>query len=69
MFYLTTLNTFIYGYNYSLGHTVKDCRNNEVTHYRYFMGYLFQLEARDLLYAPSHTDMVFVTPVVEHWLK
>ena len=37
------------------------------------MGYSFQLTARVLLYAPSHTRIAhttaFVTPVMEHWLE
>ena len=38
-----------------------------------YMGYSFQLEATALLYAPTHREdtntMVFVTPVIEHWLE
>ena len=45
----------------------------EETRYHHYIGYTFRLAAREILYAPSHHRIVyitaFVTPVVEHWLE
>ena len=72
MFYLTTHSThFIYSYMASdiWLRTILIVRKE--TRCRH-IGYSFQLTARVLLYAPSHSriahTMAFVTPVVEHWL-
>ena len=47
---------------------------NEKTHCHYFVGYSFQLAARDLFYAPFHRQNstyygLFAIQVMEHWLK
>ena len=44
----------------------------EETCCHHYMGYSFQLTASDFLYAPFHSiayTMVFVIPVMEHWLE
>ena len=52
MFYLTTHSThFIYGYMVSNIHIER-----EETCCGHYMGYSFRLAARDLLYAPSHSQ-------------
>ena len=67
-----TLNTFhlvIWCWTYGKGPLSK----RGETHSHHYMGYLFWLAARDLLYVPladriTHTT-AFVTTVVEHWLE
>ena len=69
MFYLTTHSThFIYGYMASdiWLRTIMIVRKE--TRCRH-IGYSYRLTARVLLYAPSHRQDNFVTPVVEHWLE
>ena len=74
MFYLTTHSTHcIYGYMASdiWLRTILIVRKE--TRCRH-IGYSYWLTARVLLYAPSHRQdntyqVVFVTPVVEHWLE
>ena len=73
MFYLTTNSTHLYSRLYGVGHVLKDHSNSErgnplpPPH-----GLLFVLEARVILYAPSHRiahTTTFVIPVVEHFLE
>ena len=76
MFYLMTHSThFIYCYMPS-DIMVKDQSDSkrEQTYCCHYMVYSFQI-ARDVLYALSHKQdstyhtIVFVTPVVEHWIE
>ena len=67
MFYLMIHSAhFIYGY---MASDIKIAKEKSCC--RHFVGYSFQLAARNLLYALSHgqnsTYHDFVTPVVEHW--
>ena len=73
MFYLMTHSTHFYLWLYGVRHIVKNHSGREETHCFHFMGYSFQLAARDFLMHHStdtlvHT-MTVVTPVVEHWLE
>ena len=66
MFYLTAHATqFIYGYM-AWDIWLRSTEMKEETRYHHFIGHLFRLEARDLLYA--HTA-AFVISVEEHWLE
>ena len=49
------LNTFYLGL-YGVRHMVKNYLVREETRRRHYMEYSFRLAARDLLYAPSHTQ-------------
>ena len=73
MFYLTMHSTHFYLRLYAVGPIVKEHSDSERdTRCCHYMGYFFQLAARDLLYAPSHRiahTKDFVTPVREHWLE
>ena len=72
MFYLTTHSAhFIYGYMASDIWLRTNLIVRKETRCRH-IGYSFRLEARVLLYAPSHhrqDGTAFVTPVMEHWLE
>ena len=69
MFYLMTHSThFIYGYMASDISLITTQIVREETRCHH-MGYSFQLAAKVVLYASSHRQDNFVTPVMEHWLE
>ena len=71
MFYLTTYSAHLFLWLYGVGLMVRvrvRVIAREKTHCCHYMDYSFRLAARLLLHAPSQ-GQVFVTPVVEYWLK
>ena len=63
MVYLTTHSTHLYVVEH--GKRLP----GEKTHYCYYMGSVFRLAARYILYAKKVHTMAFVIQVVEHWVE
>ena len=72
-----TLNTFclwLYGVRLMVNDYSDSERERKETCCCHYMGYSFQLAARNLLYAPFHRQnstyhIAFVISVVEHWME